>query len=86
MLESYTWGKTDSKAAQGWMYRRIDRRYWSAAWSDFWNTLERDGPQTFREDGSRRSENGRIVSFPQAVMDDFGFLVPIPIGFVIKEG
>lgn len=80
MIESFTWGGVEHFSAQGWMKRSsIDRRYWSAHWSAFWNMLDRDGAQTFRDDGSIQSENGKIVSFGHAVIDDFGDLRSVSI-------
>ena len=80
MAEGYTWGNVEQFAAQGWAHRsNLDMRYWSASWSSFWNTLERDGKQTFREYGSMQSENGKIVSFGDAVTDDFGDLRSVNI-------
>ena len=78
------WGKSDAKANQGWMFQNLTRseggaNYWSCHFSEFWNTHERDGAVTLRKDGSFRSETGKYVSYPYAVMDDFGFLQPVPM-------
>jgi hypothetical protein len=69
-----TWGKSDRQGYQGWA--KANGRYWTAAWSSLWDTLERDGPMTY--DGkSWSSRTGEIVSYPFAVIDDFGDLVPV---------
>lgn len=79
MAECVTYGQRDAAASQGWMARQPDRRFWSAYYSAFWDTHQRDGTVQF--DGLVwRSENGKTVSFPCAVTDDFGNLVPVPHG------
>jgi hypothetical protein len=69
-----TWGQSTAKAWQGWA--RWDGQRWSAHWSVFWNTLERDGPITHRGRDCWVSEGGGSISMGCAVMDDFGTLVP----------
>lgn len=72
-----TWGQCDRRTAQGWMYCVTDV-HWTASWSGTHNTPERDGPVEF--DGTAwRSAGGRNVSYPYAVVDDFGFLAPIGV-------
>lgn len=78
MTDLFTWGRSDQKASQGSMYRPFDRRFWSAHWSEFWGTIERDGKITY--DTSTHvwaSETKRILSMPYAVPDDFGSLVAV---------
>lgn len=73
-----TWGQKDASSAQGYMYRTLDRRYWTASWSDFWGSLERDGK--IKHDPAThelRSENRKIVTYPYAITDDFGRLVAV---------
>ena len=79
MTESITWGQCDDRSAQGWAHQSsvFGRIYWSAAWSGNHNTIERDGQIVF--DGSAwRSENNINISYPYAVMDDYGYLYPLP--------
>lgn len=75
--ERYTWGKCDRTSAQGWSYRRPDRRFWTASWSGSQGSLNRDGKMTHRQH-AWRSENEVDVTYPQAVIDDFGTLAPVP--------
>lgn len=78
--DSVTWGASDQKANQGWAHRSdFDRRFWSTHWSAFWNTHERDGAVNY--DPSRHgwfSQNDLYISFPRAVINDFGDLVAVP--------
>ena len=78
MTELMTWGKSNERSSQGWMYRPIDRRYWTAYWSDLWDTIKRDGKIKY-DDATHEyvSENRRIVSIPYAIPDDFGCLVGV---------
>jgi hypothetical protein len=76
MNDLMTWGDCDQSSAQGWAYRGSDPRFWTASFSGTHNTAERDGPMAF--DGlAWRSAGGRNVSYPRAVADDFGVLVPV---------
>lgn len=78
MESSMTWGQKDARSAQGYMYRTLDRRYWYASWSDFWDTLQRDGAIRHNtETNELASENRRIVIYPYAITDDFGQLVAV---------
>lgn len=62
----------------GHAIRHLDPRYFSASHSSLHDTLERDGPITYREDEHAwRSAGGRTVSIPYAVVGDFGDLVPV---------
>lgn len=71
----HTWGQCDRRSAQGWMIHTYTNG-WTASWSGTHNTLERDGPVAF--DGTAwRSAGGKNVCYPCAVVDDFGFLVPV---------
>lgn len=74
-----TWGQSDGRGAhQGWMLRHCRlRNYWTSHDSDFWDTHERGGPKRL-EGNAWVSQGGRDMSFPWAVMDDHGFLVPVP--------
>ena len=76
--ERHTWGKCDRTSAQGWAYRRLDRRYWSASWSGSQGSMQRDGQMTYRQ-YAWRSENEVNVDYPNAVIDDYGNLVPVPL-------
>ena len=77
MTELIQWGKQDRKGAQGSAWRGLDRR-WTCHFSGTHDTVERDGKMAF--DGIKwASETGRNVSFPAAVVDDYGALVPVPI-------
>lgn len=51
--------------------------YFTAHWDDF-TTHERDGAVRFNGT-TWLSKNGRYVSMPYAVVDDFGNLVPLPV-------
>ena len=57
-------------------FRCLDRRYWQTFFSSQEGTLERDGPVTFNGK-FWTSENGKHVSYPYAVTDDYGTLVPV---------
>jgi hypothetical protein len=60
----------------GHAWRRPDRRFWYAFFTSQRNTHERDGPITF--DGKAwRSQTDKAISYPSAVIDDFGELVPV---------
>lgn len=71
-----TWGRENSKGCQGYAFERLDRRYWIAGWSELWDTIERDGYMKY---GSNHwfSLGGKTVSYPYAVIDDYGALVPV---------
>ncbi len=58
---------------KGWMYRGLDRRYWTATCSRGPN----EGNTQMVFDG-RAWSNNRSVSFPCAVTDDFGALAAVP--------
>lgn len=79
MLQSIVWGEIDRSGAQGWARQSsvFWPIYWSAAWSGNHDTFERDG-KIFYDGSAWRSENNINISYPYAVMDDFGFLVPLP--------
>ena len=79
--ESLTWGARTARTSQGWAHRVTfyGRRFWTASWSGLHDTLERDGPVAYR-DNAWRSENGVFLTYPYAVVDDFGDLVPVPNG------
>lgn len=74
-MASITWGKSDARCNQGWA-KLVRPGIWSAHWSEFWDTPERDGPVLYA-DHMWSSANKRYISYPYAVMDDFGFLVPV---------
>lgn len=72
-----TWGACDAKSAQGWMQANpYFPGYWTASWSGTHNTHERDGKVVFKNN-VWVSETGKNISYPYAVIDDFGFLVPV---------
>ena len=75
---SITWGQSDARCNQGWMHPvgRHAKGLWTAHWSTLWDTFERDGAIEFKEN-AWRSENNLIVGYPFAVMNDFGYLVPV---------
>jgi hypothetical protein len=76
-MQSITWGQCDRQASQGWMIA-TGNGYWSASWSGTHNTHERDGKVSF--DGKVwRSERSVNISIPCAVMDDYGFLMPLAV-------
>jgi len=90
--EMFSWGNREEEKAKirtyygtcreeftycsGWAYRQDDRRYWRTFFSKQEGTLERDGPVTFNGK-FWTSENGKHISYPYAVTDDFGALVPV---------
>jgi len=76
--ERHRWGKCDQDSAQGWAIRRLDRRFWSSSWSGTQGSIQRDGQVTYRQN-AWRSANEVDVVYPQAVTDDFGNLVPVPL-------
>lgn len=76
--ERYIWGECGHISAQGWAYRRPDRRYWSSSWSGTQGAMQRDGQVTYRQN-AWCSKNEVDVIYPQAVTDDFGNLVPVPL-------
>ena len=73
-----TWGAENQHGHQGFAFCTLDRRYWCASWTELWDTLERDG---YMMQGSNCwfSWGGKNVSYPYAVMDDFGTLVAVSI-------
>ena len=77
--ETLTWGACTARSSQGWAHRvqYYGRRFWSASWSGLHDTLERDGSINYRTN-AWRSESGVFLSYPYAVADDFGVLVPVP--------
>lgn len=62
--ERYTWGKCDRTSAQGWSYRRPDRRFWTASWSGSQGSLNRDGKMTHRQHAWRSRYAGRVLGKP----------------------
>jgi hypothetical protein len=76
MNELITWGKCDSKSAQGWAKPTLDRRYWTASFSGTHDTHEKDGKVTYKNH-AWVSETEKNVSYPYAVVDDFGYLTPV---------
>lgn len=77
--ESLTWGACTARSSQGWAHRVqfYGRRFWTAYWSGLHDTLERDGSINYRAN-AWRSESGVFLTYPYAVVDDFGDLVPVP--------
>lgn len=76
MNDLFQWGREARKCRQGSAWRMQDRRYWTASWSALFDTHERDGQM--RHDGKQWiSQTGKFVSYPQAVTDDYGVLVPV---------
>lgn len=71
-MQTMTWGKSDAKANQGWAMRLPCLMYWTSHYSRVWGSIERCAePILF--DG-RKWENSDGVSYPYAVVDDYGFL------------
>lgn len=60
----------------GYMARGLDRRFWHAYFSEQEGTPKRDG-QMYFDGNCWRSEGGKVISIPRAVIDDFGQLVPV---------
>ena len=75
--EIYIWGRELRNAYQGIAMRCMDRRFWHAQWSGLFDTLERDGQMRY-EGNFWRSENDIFLSYPKAIMNDYGDLVPVP--------
>lgn len=71
--EAFCWG---DESRYGYALRRPERHLWQVFYTLQHNTHERDGAITF--DGKAwRSQTDKAVSYPRAVIDDFGELVPV---------
>ena len=79
-LQTMTWGRIFTGTRQGWALTGNPRLpfIWTSSWSGNHGTHDRDGKTEYRGH-AWRSENDIDISYPAAVMDDFGTLVPIPL-------
>lgn len=77
-MSAVTWGYgTGSSKGSGWAKRELDRRFYYVFYSEFWSTLERDGKIVWDSDRCIwTSQNGKILTYPCAIVDDYGNLVP----------
>ena len=75
--EIYLWGRKAQGCLQGFAMRLLGRRFWAVSWNGLFDTLERDGQMAFNG-RYWHSENHVFLSYPKAVMDDYGDLVPVP--------
>lgn len=55
----------------------LDKRFWRLYESHIENSIERDGQIKWNGIGLV-SETGKISSFPTCVIDDYGYLMPVP--------
>lgn len=74
-LDLITW--CDGVSNNGWAWKTtFSFPFWEFYSSKLYNTTERDGPITYNGT-CWTSENGKYISAPKAVIDDFGTLVPV---------
>lgn len=68
--------RADDTYACGYFMRRLQRIYWTAFFTKTSNTLWRDGKMSFN--GTFwHSETSNTLSYPYAITDDYGDLVPV---------
>ena len=70
--------RPDETLAKGYCFRNyFNRAYWHAFFTHTSNTLKRDGKMTFGGNMWYSQTSFDAFSYPYAVTDDYGVLVPV---------